>query len=62
MGGGGGWVGCVGGGVVDFKKGLPGADVFNSFPNNMIKLSVKKTKLTGTLATWSCAFILYILV
>ena len=55
-------MGCVGCGVVDFKKGLPGADVFNSFPNNMIKLSVKKTKLTGTLATWSCAFILYILV
>ena len=60
MGGGvGGWVGC---GVVDFKKGLPGADVFNSFPNSMIKLSVTKTKLTGTLATWSCAFILYILI
>lgn len=55
----GGWVGC---GVVDFKKGLPGADVFNSFPNSMIKLSVTKTKLTGTLATWSCAFILYILI
>ena len=34
-------MGC---GVVDFKKGLPGADVFNSFPNSMIKLSVKKTK------------------
>ena len=38
-------MGLWGCGVVDFKKGLPGADFFNSFPNSMIKLSVKKNKI-----------------